>query len=294
MNKKLCIITGANAGIGKQSVIQILDKGYHVIMACRNEKRGTEALESIKSLNPSYSVELMLVDMGLQKSIRAFADKVQENYSTVDVLIHNAAIFNITQKVPEKTDEGIETVWAVNHLGPVLLTELLLENLKNSEEGRVLTVSSQGLVAMPALKIDLSDPEFNNKKFSITKAYYQSKRAQVMYTYWLAERLKESSVTVNSIRVTAVQIDISRHPDISAFSRWVYSLKSKMSLTPAEMAETYTYLATSEKVKGITGKYYNEKQSEVKSNQYTYNKVNIMALMELTAKYVIELNPEEQ
>ena len=286
MDKKICIITGANSGIGKEAVLQILDKGYHVIMACRSERRGVEALKSIGAVDSSYSVELMLVDMGIQKSVRDFAEKVKDKYNKIDVLIHNAAIFNVTQKVQEKTLEGIETVWATNHLGPVLLTELLLENLKSSDNGRVLTVSSQGLVAMPTLKVDLEDPEFTNRKFSIVKAYYQSKRAQVMYTYWMAERLKDTNITVNSIRVTAVQIDISRHPDISPFSRWVYSIKSKMSLTALEMAETYTYLATSLEVKHTTGKYFNEKQQEVKSNKYSYKKENIEAVMELTVKYI--------
>ena len=289
MNKKICIITGANSGIGKEAVKQILEKGYHVIMACRSEKRGIEALKSIEAVDSSYSVELMLVDMGIQQSVRDFAEKVQEKYNKIDVLIHNAAIFNVTQKNQEKTIEGVETLWAVNHLGPVLLTELLMDCLKASKNGRVLTVSSQGLVAMPALKVDLEDPEFDNKKFSVTKAYYQSKRAQVMYTYWLAEQLKETKITVNSIRVTAVKIDISRHPDLSAFTKWAYSIKSKMSLTPSEMAETYAYLATSLEVKQTTGKYFNEKQLEVKSNKYTYDKKNIIDIMSLTKKYIKEL-----
>ncbi len=289
MDKKICIITGANSGIGYAATLQILKKGYHVIMACRSEKRGSEALKSIEVMDSTFSVELMLVDMGLQKSIRDFAAALIEKYKKIDVLIHNAAIFNITQKTQEKSIEGIEILWAVNHLGPVLLTELLLDNLKASDNGRVLTVSSQGLLAMPTLKIDLEDPEYDSKKFSVTKAYYQSKRAQVMYTYWLADRLKETNVTVNSIRVSAVQIDISRHPDLSAFTKWVYSIKSKMSLTTEEMAETYTYLATSPKMNKITGKYFNEKQLEVQSNKYTYGRENIEAIISLTKKYIKEL-----
>lgn len=286
MNKKICIITGANAGIGREAAVQIAQKGYHVIMACRSEKRGQEALKSLLKDHPEASAELMLVDMGLQKSIKRFARDFKSKYETLDVLIHNAAIFDISQKKANKTEEGIESVWAVNHLGPVLLTELLLENLSNSDEGRILTVSSQGLVAMPSLKIDMDDPEFDKKKFTVTKAYYQSKRAQVMYTYWLAEKLKETDITVNSIRVTAVQIDISRHPELSAFTKWVYSLKSKMSLTPAQMAETYTWLATSPDVSGITGKYYNERNEEVKSVKYTYDKETQEALMDMTKRYL--------
>ncbi len=75
-------------------------------------------------------------------------------------------------------------MWATNHLGPVLLTKLLLDAVKNSEQGRIITIASKGLKAKPFLKVDLEDPEFRKKKFSLVDAYYQSKRAQVMYTYW--------------------------------------------------------------------------------------------------------------
>ena len=123
MDKKVCIITGANSGIGKQAAIQILDKEYHVILACRNKRRGEDALKDMKSLSSAYSAELVIVDMGLQESVRNFAAAMKEKYNKVDVLIYNAAIFNVTQKKQEKTAEGIETVWSVNHLGPVLLTD---------------------------------------------------------------------------------------------------------------------------------------------------------------------------
>jgi NAD(P)-dependent dehydrogenase (short-subunit alcohol dehydrogenase family) len=287
--KKICIVTGSNSGIGKQAAAQVAGEGYHVILACRSEERGREALAEIMSQNPGCSAELMQVDMGLQQSVRDFATKVKSRYTKVDVLIHNAAVFDVTQKEAQKNSEGIETVWSVNHLGPVLLTELLLEPLKASENGRVITVSSQGLVAMPGLKVDLSDPEFVTRKFSVTKAYYQSKRAQVMYTFWLADRLADTRVTCNSIRVTAVKVDLARHPDLSAIKRWAYGLKSRMALEPEEMARTYTWLATSAAASTISGKYFNEKNAEVKSCAYASNRENINAVMALTARYIPEL-----
>lgn len=286
MDKRICIITGANAGIGREAAVQIAGKGYHIILACRNETRGNEALESLLGKDSNHSAELMIVDMGLKSSVKTFADEVKSRFTTIDILIHNAAVFDLTQKEAVKTSEGIESVWAVNHLGPVLLTELLLANLKNSSEGRIITVASKGLVAMPSLKIDLVDPEFSNRKFSVTKAYYQSKRAQIIYTYWLARRLKASGITVNCIRVTAVQIDISRHPGLSTFTKWIYSIKSRMALTPAQMAETYTWLATSSDVKGVTGRYYDEKQREVKSAKYTFKRKNQHEVLDLTMKYL--------
>lgn len=286
MDKKLCIITGANAGIGKQSAIQMAQAGYNVIIGCRNKERGEKALEEIKNLSGSNSVQLILVDMSLKSSIQNFANDIRKKYKVIDILVHNAAVFDIAQKKAKITKEGFESVWMTNHIGPVYLTSLLIEQLKASDDGRILTVSSKGLLATPNLKVDLNDPEFKSKKFNMTKAYYQSKRAQIMYTYWLADKLKNTNVTVNSIRVTAVKIDINRHPEISSFMKWLYAQKSKQSISPKDMAKTYTYLATSRDVKGVTGKYFDEKNKQVKSNKYTYDKNNIDAVMKLTNSYL--------
>ncbi len=285
MDKKVCIITGANSGIGKEAAIQMAKEGYHIVMACRSLVRGEKALEEVKKSSGSQDVELMLLDLSLIGSTKSFAEKVNAKFDVVDVLIHNAAIFDISQKEVRYTEEGFETVWMTNHVNPVRLTYLLLDRLKASEQGRVLTVSSKGLLANPFLKVSLDDPEFRNRKFSMPKAYYQSKRAQVMFTYYLADELKDSKVTVNSIRVTAVKVDISRHPDISNFTKWVYKQKSKQSITPEEMARTYTYLATSDEVREVSGKYFDEKNKMVDSNKYSKDKGNIQALMEVTRKY---------
>ena len=285
MDKKLCVITGANSGIGKQAAIQIARRGYHVIIGCRSRERGEAALKEIIEKSGG-SVELILVDMSLKYSVQTFAEEITKKHETVDVLIHNAAVFDIAQKERKITSEGVESVWMTNHIGPVYLTRLLLPALKRSEDGRILTVSSKGLLAMPGLKVDLADPEFKHRKFSVTKAYYQSKRAQVMYTYWLADQLKGTNVTANSIRVTAVKIDINRHPDISAFQKWVYRQKSKNSISAGQMAETYTYLAISPEVRNVNGKYFDENNKLVKSNPYTCDKQNIDAVMALTERYL--------
>ena len=286
MDKKLCIITGANSGIGKQSAIQMAQSGYHVIIGCRSKERGEKALEEIKKESKSTSVELILLDLSLKSSTKNFAHKINSMYNVVDVLIHNAAVFDISQKEAITTSEGYESVWMTNHINPVYLTNLLIDRLKASENGRVITVSSKGLLAMPNLKVDLNDPEFRNRKFSMTKAYYQSKRAQVMYTYYLADKLKDTNVTVNCVRVTAVKIDISRHPELSKFTKWVYKQKSKQSITPYEMAKTYTFLATNDEITSVSGKYFDENSNQVKSSKYTYNRDNINAVMKLTNNYL--------
>lgn len=290
MNKKICIVTGANSGIGYQAAIQIGQEGYHVILACRNEERGNKALTEIREINPSFSGELQVVDIGQRASICKFAEEFNNKYEKLDVLIHNAAIFNVTQKQREETLEGIETVWATNHLGPVLLTQLLLPKLKKSENGRVLTIASKGLLAKPFLKVSLEDAEYKNRKFSIVNAYYQSKLAQIMYTYWLAERLINTKVTANCIRVTAVKIDISRHPGLTPLMKKIYLLKAKQSIEPELMARTYTQLAVSSKYIHTTGKYFDENLREVDSNKYSKNKENITKVIEMTSNYIPEMN----
>jgi len=182
MNKKVCVITGANSGIGKAAAVQIAQQGHQVVMACRSRERGEAALQDVRRESGSDLVELMVLDMSSQASIRAFAAAFLAQYAVCDVLIHNAAAFDIRQKARKVTDEGIESIWATNHVGPVLLTNLLLEALQRSEQGRVITISSKGLAVYPFLKVDLADPEFKQRKFSVHKAYYQSKLAQVMYT----------------------------------------------------------------------------------------------------------------
>lgn len=287
MNKKVCIITGANSGIGKAAAIQIANEGHHVILACRNPERGEAALQDVRRESGNENVVLMIVDMSLQSSIRAFAESFLAQYAVLDVLLHNAAAFDIRQKERKMTEEGIELLWATNHIGPVLLTDLLLGALKQSEQGRVITISSKGLAVYPFLQVNLDDPEFEQRKFSVQKAYYQSKLAQVMYTYWLAEQLGDTAVTANCIRVTNVKIDVdARYPGVPKIMRKMYSLKSKFSISPEKMAETYTYLALSPEVNQTTGTYYDDPQHSVNSSGYSKDKNNIKQLMDLTMTYL--------
>ena len=287
MRKKVCIITGSNSGIGKAAAIQIAQAGYHVIMACRDAARGEAALQEVRQQAGNGSAELMLVDMSLQSSIQTFAQAVQAKYETVDVLIHNAAAFDTTQKKARLTAEGIEHIWATNHIGPVLLTKLLLDAIKRSNQGRIITISSKGLLVFPFLKVNLADPEFRKRRFSVTKAYYQSKLAQVMYTYWLADKLRETAVTFNAIRVTNVKIDIeTRYPNASKLMKFMYAQKSRSSISPEEMAKTYLYLAVSDEVAGVTGTYFDDPTHIVSSSKYSYDKENIAQVMALTMGYL--------
>lgn len=286
MFEKVCLITGGNSGIGKQAAIQLAKIGFHVIIGVRNLERGEVALAVIREKSGKGDVELLQIDLSSKKSIIDASHELNNRVVKLDVLIHNAADFDISRKQPEKSVDGMESIWATNHIGPVLLTDLLLDLIKKSEQGRIITIASQGLVMHPTMTVDLDDPEFKNRKFSVSNAYYQSKLAQVMYTYWLADQLKDTNVTVNGIRVTNVKVDISRYPNISGLMKLLYSIKSKFSISPENMERTYTYLASSTDLSKTTGKYFNEKNKPVTSSAYSMKKENIDAVMGLTMKYL--------
>lgn len=286
MQPKLCLITGANSGIGKATAIGLAKMGHHVLLGCRSKTRGEQALQEIQEAAKSARVELIEIDLSLKKSIAQAAQQMNSKYTQLDVLIHNAADFDVSRKQVKQTPEGVESVWATNHIGPVYLTSLLLDLIKKSPQGRILTVASKGLLLHPNLKVNLLDPEFKLRPFRVSSAYYQSKLAQVMYTFWLAKQLDKTSVTVNCIRVTNVKIDLDRYLGLTEFQKWMYSIKSRFSISPEEMAKTYIYLATSAELSKTTGMYFSEKNTAVRAPAYSKNTQNVEDLMQLTLRYV--------
>ena len=269
MKGNVCMITGANSGIGKRAALQFAEIGADVVMVCRNKERGERALAEVKAESGS-EVDLLLCDLSLQKSIRTLARNFKESYDRLDVLIHNAANFDYKLKKPALTEDGVEVIFATNHLGPFLLTNLLLDVMKKSAPSRIITIASKGLIAYPRLTIEFDNVN-GEKKFSYQHAYYHSKMAQIMFTYELARRLERTGVTVNCIRVTNVKIDEERLSGVPRNLRYMYKIKRSFGITPEEMAKTYVYCGTSPELEGVTGKYFDEHGKEVKSSKRSYD-----------------------
>ena len=289
MKNRVCLITGGNAGIGKAAATQLAKEGAEVIIACRNKMRGETALAQIQNETGSGKIALVVMDLSSRKSIVDGCEALRnDGIDRLDVLIHNAADFDISRKTPLLSADGIETIWATNHLGPVLLTELLEPELSMSEQARVITVSSQGLMMHPRLEVNFEDPEFTQGGYRVEKAYYQSKLAQVMYTIWLAEKHRGTPKTANCVRVTNVKIDLERYPGLSAFQKRLYSLKSQFSITPDEMAKVYVWLAMDPQLSNVSGQYYDHKYRVVRGTKWAETPENIYRLMELTRKYLDE------
>ena len=215
LKDKTLIVTGANAGIGRATAHQLAAAGATVIMACRSLTRSQPVQDQIIQETGNSNVHLLIVDMSSLESIRSFVETFQGRFERLDALINNAAHFDLSQKQPVFTPEGAESVFATNHLGPFLLTNLLLAQLEASAPARVVNISSMGLLSYPFLKIQFADLSTSQKrKYSVQYAYYHSKLAHVMFSLELARRLAGSGVTANAIRVPNVRIDISRYPDI--------------------------------------------------------------------------------
>lgn len=267
---KTVIITGANSGIGKAAAIQLAGSGAKVILACRSRERGMQALADIKASAQSADVDLICVDMSSQASIRQFAAEFLSRNDRLDVLIHNAANFDLKLKQPVLTADGVETIFATNHVGVFLMTMLLLDVLKKSAPSRMITVASKGLVVYPTLDLEFDNLD-GSRKFSAQHAYYQSKLAQIMFTYDLAQRLNGTGVTVNCERVTNVALPDERLDHLPAWMRSLYKFKRKMSITPEQQARSYMFLAADPSVQGITGGYWDENNHQVRSNANSYN-----------------------
>ena len=190
MNEKICLVTGANSGIGKVTTKALTAGGATVIMVCRNRDKGEAARDEIIRETRNKNVNLVIADFSDLSQIRRLAAGVKAKYPRLHALVNNAGSYNGERKL---TVNGYETTFEVNHLGYFLLTVELLDLLKSSAPARVVNVASE---AHRSARINLDDLNLE-KGYGGWKAYGQSKLANVLFTYELARRLKGTGVTAN-------------------------------------------------------------------------------------------------
>src|SRR5437870_6051593 len=183
MQGKICIVTGANAGIGKATALELAQMGATVVMVCRDRARGKQARSEITTTSRTNAVDLLQADLSSQQSIRQLVETFQHHYTHLHVLINNAgAAFPGRRR---ETVDGLEMTFAVNYLAPFLLTNLLLDRLKASAPARIVNVSSNSHESSSIKMDDLQEM----KGYRSLNTYGQSKLAVVMFTYELARRL---------------------------------------------------------------------------------------------------------
>ena len=263
MHGKVCVVTGANSGIGKATALGLAQLGATVVLVCRSQSRGAAALTEIKQRSGNGSVALLVADLGSQQQVRRVAAAYRQQFDRLDVLVNNAALAKRKRSV---TEDGVELTFAVNHLAPFLLTSLLLDRLKASAPARVVTVSS---AAHKDATINFADLQGEQRYASFGfGAYSQSKLANVLFTYELARRLEGTGVTANCLHPGVVATAIFR--DTPLWLRAGLALARPFILGSAQGADTVLYLATAPEVAEVSGRYF-EKRKPVQSSSVSYD-----------------------
>lgn len=262
MNGKVCLVTGSNSGIGKETALALAEMGANVVMVVRNKERSEDARLEIIEKSGNDSVDLLICDLCSMNTIRNLALEFKKKYDHLDVLVNNAgAVFNKRQV----TVEGFEMTLAVNYLAPFLLTHELLPLLKESSPSRVINLSS-GL--HKSAKLDLDDLQ-SESSYKSMNVYRNAKLMVIMHTYELARRLKDTGVTVNVVLPGFVATNLGRNTG-SVMSRIMFGMMKPFQLSAKEGAETSVYVSSSPDVEGITGKCFAKKEV-VETSEISYD-----------------------
>ncbi len=278
MSGKICIVTGANSGIGKETALGLARMGARAIMVCRNAEKGNAALEEVRRESGSSQVDLLIADMSSQASVRALAEQIQRKYPRLDVLVNNAGG---AARARTLSADGIEMTLAANHLGAALLTLLLLDLLKASAPSRIVNVSSS---EAQAARLDTNDLQFERRKYSGIAAYRQSKLLMNAFTFELARRLAGTGVTANCLHPGAVATNIW-NPDLllPPIGKLIVAVLKPFLLNSKQGAAVSLYLATSPEVAQVSGEYF-VKSKPARSNPLSRDPKLMAEVWQCTAK----------
>lgn len=239
---KTAIVTGASSGVGLETARGLVARGYHVVLAVRDESRGAAAAREIGG------GEVMRLDLADLDSVRAFAAAFLARHERLDVLVNNAGIHTAHRTT---TPQGHETTFATNHLGHFVLARLLLDRLKASAPARVVTVASE---AHRFGTMDFDDL-MGERRWSGLLAYARSKLANVMFSHALARRLEGTGVTSNAVHPGSVRTQWARREESGAF-RFIVALASPFLLSPEKGARTSLRVATDPALERVSGEYF--------------------------------------
>lgn len=273
MSDKVCVVTGATGGIGKVAAIGLARRGASVVLVCRDRGRGEEVRAAIRE-ETGKEADLRIADLGSQADIRRVAGEILDRYPRIHVLLNNAGVVNLKRQV---TVDGLEATFAVNHLAYFMLTNLLLDRLRESAPARIINVSSDAHRLAP---LDLDDLQ-SERRYRGPRVYGQSKLANILFTRELARRLAGTGVTVNCLHPGVVATRFAQNNGRLAL--WVTTLLKPFFLTPEQGADTAIHLATSPEVEGVSGEYFVKRKAR---------RPSAAALDEATARRLWTLSAE--
>jgi NAD(P)-dependent dehydrogenase (short-subunit alcohol dehydrogenase family) len=277
MAGKAVLVTGSSGGIGKATAAGLAALGARVGITARDRRRAEAAAAEIVDRSGNPAVDVFAADLSVQSEVRRLAAEVLAAYPRLDVLVNNAGGTWAHRHV---TPDGLEHTFALNHLAPFLLTNLLLERLRASAPARVVTVSS-GAQAMG--RIDFDDLQ-SERRYSGQRAYNASKLANVMFTYELARRLAGTGVTANVLHPGVVRTAFAAE-DPSPVYKLLTPVARLFMKTPAQGAATSIYLASSAEVEGVSGQYFANRRPK-RSSKASYDAQAAARLWQVSAGLV--------
>lgn len=248
MTGRTCLITGATSGIGKAAAHALARLGAGLVLVGRNRERGERVVEEVRQRSGNDDVTLLLADLSSQAAVRQLAKEFLATGRPLHVLLNNAGAVNLRR---EETVDGIEATFAVNHLAYFLLTQLLLDRLRESAPARVVSVASAAHASAKG-RLDFDDLE--SHRYSPMKVYGKSKLANILFTRELARRLAGTGVTANCIHPGFVASGFAKNNGVIAAA--VMTLLRPFQRSTEKGAETAIYLCASPDVEGVSGKYF--------------------------------------
>lgn len=276
MAGRTVLVTGGTSGIGKATALGLAAMGAHVAITGRDRERTEHAAREIRAAGGGH-VELFVADLSSQVEVRRLAGEVLRSLSRIDVLVNNVGGYWNTRHI---TADGLERTFALNHLAPFLLTGLLLDRLERSAPARIVTVSS-GAQAMG--RIDFDDLH-GARSYSGSRAYDQSKLANVMFTYELARRLRGSAVTANSLHPGVVSTSFGAE-DPALVQRLLVPFLRPFMKSPAQGAATSIHLASAPDLDQVTGRYFAD-SAPARSSERSYDEAVAARLWQVSADLV--------
>lgn len=250
MKGKVILVTGATAGIGKVTALELARKGATVVLVGRDPAKAEATVAEIRQATGNDAVEALLCDVSSQAAVRKLAAEYRAKHDRLDLLVNNAGAILAERKT---TVDGLEATFATNHLGYFLLTELLLDIVRASAPARIVSVASE---AHRATTLDFDDLGYERRAYSSMNAYGASKLANILWSAELARRLEGSGVTANSLHPGVIASNFGQSGP--GWMRVGVKLLSPFLASPEKGARTTLHLATSPEVEGITGKYWKD------------------------------------
>jgi NAD(P)-dependent dehydrogenase (short-subunit alcohol dehydrogenase family) len=274
MTGRVCVVTGANRGIGRATAERLAELGATLVLVCRRLEEGESVAREIASAHGGRPALVVPADLSSQRSVRDAAELIRAAHGRLHVLVNNAGVI---PRQRETTVDGLEMQFAVNHLAYFLLTNLLLDRLVDGAPSRVVNVSSG---AHQGGRLDFSDLQ-SERRYDPVRVYGRTKLANVLFTYELARRLGDTGVTANCLHpgvvATKLMADYMNVPLVGG------AIARTFGGSPEKGAETSAYLAASREVEGVTGRYF-VGQRETRSSPASYDVALQQRLWEESAR----------